>query len=524
MVKRPVVLVIIDGFGHSDNPIGNAVTMAHTPTLDGWAKRYPHTLLQASGDIVGLDWGEPGNSEVGHLNIGAGRIVQYYSAIIKSAIADRSFFSNPALLSALKNAQAKQTKLHLIGMLTAGAVHASFEHIVALLELIKLEKISVPVRLHLFTDGKDSSPKEGESLLGRLNTYLPPLPAGQVKVVSIIGRNLAMDRNNRWQLTQQAYDLWVHGRGEASEDLVASLRRYYQADYTDITIPPTVLANESTATVEDGDSIIFFNFREDSMRQVASSFIQPEFKRFATKPLPNSSITTFTAYLDTQTAAVAFGPYPVTNGLAEWVSAQGKTQLHVAESEKYAHVTLFFNGLHNQAYPGETDFLLESPADLLANPEMRSQDITAKVVADLENRFHDLIVVNFANADLLSHLGNINLVVKGISKIDQSLASIYEVVKKQDAIMVVTADHGNAESLIYGTSGEIETKHNQNPVPLYLIASQYADQSKLPLATSGILADVAPTILELMKLPIPAEMTGQSILRLLSTSQDAAAQ
>lgn len=508
MSSRPLVLVIIDGFGHSENKIGNAIALAQKPFLDHLRGHYPFTLLQASGQAVGLDWGESGNSEVGHLSIGAGRIVKQYLSIINDAINSGEFFVNPALARSMKRAVSSSAKLHLLGLLTSGSVHASFKHLLALLEMARKFKIPAAY-LHLFMDGKDSAPKEGLALLKKLRENLPD--SSSVKIATIVGRNYAMERNNDWTRTAAAYGLFAKGLGQVVDNLENKIQAYYDTGLTDDNLPPTIVNGLPSPLITASDSLIFFNFREDSMRQITRAFVDREFPYFTRESVSGLHVTTLTKYFDCLEENFAFPPLQVLNNLAQWLGLNGKKQFHMAESEKYAHVTLFFNGLEDKIYDGETDFFLESPHDLAAVPEMRSADIAEKVVNELRRDYYDFFLINFANADLIAHLGNINLVAKGIEKVDTATRVIYQEVKKQNGLMIITSDHGNAEALTRTVTGERETKHNISPVPFYLVSEDYLNRT-FSGKTSGILADIAPTVLELMALPVPKEMTGQSLL------------
>lgn len=506
MSYSPLLLIIIDGFGFSQNKKGNAVAMAKKPNLDFFEKNYPHTLLQASGTVVGLEWGEPGNSEVGHLAIGGGRYFKHYLPTINAAINDKSFFSNEILLKAAQNIKERSSKLHIAGLLTSGSVHANFKHLTALIDFSKKQEVK-NIYLHLFTDGKDSGVKESRQLLIKLESEIEG--AENIKIATVVGRDFAMNRTNDWQKTNQARDLIINGAGSEVADFQKALERYHQQGITDEAIPPTVLAGLSKPLVSAGDSLVFFNFREDSMKQLAKSFADTE----------DLFVVSFTKYFEDSKVYHIFEPIKMDKGLAEWLSLKGKKQLHIAESEKYAHVTYFFNGLENKVYDGETDLFLESPKELAKAPEMRSMDIAQKVVEELKREHYDFFVINFANADLLSHLGNIDLVVKGIEKIDEALGLIFEEVERFGGTMLITSDHGNAEALIYSVTGERETKHNLNPVPFYLVSPKFQKFQSDTLdklsekEISGVLPDIAPTILEIMGLDVSPEMDGKILIK-----------
>jgi 2,3-bisphosphoglycerate-independent phosphoglycerate mutase len=513
--KKVIVLAILDGWGFGKREVGNPIEQANTPIMDEIAIRYPMALLQASGQAVGMTWGEAGNSEVGHLSIGAGRIVEQYFSRINRSIMNKTFFSNPALVGAYQHARQNNSRVHLIGLLTSGTVHAAFELVSALLELTAQVKFS-ETYLHLFLDGKDSKPQGGLELLGRVKEEINKYGYG--KVATIIGRNFAMDRDNNWELTQKAYELIAQGKGERSLDLQVNIKKYYQEGQNDSSMPPIVAGDSGFSAISENDSLIFFNFREDSMRQILKPFVEPDFSLFSRPYLKNLYICTMTPYLENPAIAVAFSPPEITNGLAEVLSKAGRLQLHIAESEKYAHITYFFNGLKTKPFNGETDIFIESLKDHEGNPAMKSQEIAATAAEEIRRNFYDFIVLNLANPDVLAHTGNFAATVRGIEAVDKAVGIIKEAVFEKDGILVVTADHGNAEMMVYKGSGETETKHERNPVPFYLVAKEYQINKTPEIVAKetskavGVLADVAPTILELMDIPQPAEMTGISLL------------
>jgi 2,3-bisphosphoglycerate-independent phosphoglycerate mutase len=493
---RPIVLTILDGWGYSRERNGNAIASAKTPTLDEISQNYPSLLLQASGPAVGMTYGEPGNSEVGHLTIGTGRVIFQYLARIAKAIQKGDFSKNPVLGELAEHVQKNKSTLHIIGLLTSGAVHAHIDHVIALVAFAKNNNL--PYKIHLFTDGRDSGLKEAPELLKKLSREIGGLEA----LASVIGRDIAMDRNNNWSFTQTAFDLITHGVGTKTTDIYNSLSQYYAQDIHDADIPPTVIQETKIA---DNDALVFFNFREDSMRQLIKSFTESDFKSF-NRILPNNLyLATMTRYTESSQLHVLFPPPTIQNSLSEVLSTTGKKHFHIAETEKYAHVTFFFNGLRDTPFEHETDFFLESLSNPSEHPEMRAVDIATRTVEELQNESYDLYVINIANADILAHLGNLEHATQGIEAIDQAIAIIKEKVLEKDGYLIITADHGNAESMIYKKTGEQETMHDSNPVPFYLIAQEYKrTQSPEEVSSSlgepkGLLADIAPTILELMK-------------------------
>ncbi len=520
--KKPFVLAILDGWGFGKKEVGNPIKQANTPVIDGIAREYPMTLLQASGQAVGMTWGESGNSEVGHLSIGAGRIVEQYFSRISRSISDKTFFSNPALVGAYAYAQKNRSKVHLIGLLTSGTVHSAFALIPALLDLATRNDHH-ETYLHLFSDGKDSGLQEGIKLLESVRNEIQKRNYG--KLATVIGRNFAMDRDNNWELTQKTYELIVKSTGEKSSDPLITIKNYYQQGQNDSSMPPIVVGDSGFSGIADNDSLIFFNFREDSMRQILKPFIEPAFSLFPRADLKNLYVCTMTQYLENPAVAVAFPPPDIVNGLAEVISTSEKNQLHIAETEKYAHITYFFNGLKTKEFNGETDVFIESLKDSENNPAMKSWEIAVKVAEEIGRDFYDFVVLNLANPDVLAHTGDFSATVKGVEAVDRAIGLIKDAVLGKNGILIATADHGNAEGMVYKSTGEAETRHESNPVPFYLVARQYQINKTPELLAretseaAGILADVAPTILEFMGLPQPAEMTGKSLLSILAAKQ-----
>jgi len=484
--------------------------------LDFIKANYPSLLLQASGKAVGLTWGETGNSEVGHLTLGAGRIIFQYLSRINKAVEAGDFFTNPAFVQAADHAKKNKGKLHIAGLLTSGSVHAYFNHILALADFAN--RNGVNAKLHLYTDAKDSGLKEGKSLLIKLGQYLLNYP--NVKIATIVGRDFSMDRNNNWDLTEKAYNLMVRGDGEKTDDPATKLEEYYAQGLHDNKIPPLLV--DPSGNIEDGDGIILFNFREDSIRQITRAFIDEEFSFFPRQNFTNIAVASMTPYLENPKLLVAFPAPETNNGLAEVLSLNGKKQFHIAETEKYAHVTFFFNCLRNQPFEGETDIFIKSLRKPEENPEMQANDILAKVTEELQKDIYDFIVINFANADMLAHSGNLEKTIMGVQTIDSCIGKLREAVFQKDGIMIITADHGNAES-ITSKGGEEEAKHNISPVPFFMVVKEYEkprteeEIAKSFSGSSGIIADVAPTIMEILGIPKPEEMTGESLFKYLSS-------
>ncbi|PJE51006.1 MAG: phosphoglycerate mutase (2,3-diphosphoglycerate-independent) [Candidatus Yanofskybacteria bacterium CG10_big_fil_rev_8_21_14_0_10_36_16] len=509
--SKPFVLTILDGWGHNEKKIDNAIAQANTPTMDMFEKAYPSGLLQASGLAVGMPWGESGNSEVGHLTIGSGRIIEQYSSKINKSIANGEFFIIENLVGAFRHAREHNGSVHIVGLLTSGTVHASYNNLLALIEMaakINFEKTYI----HLFLDGKDSGLKEGVPLMKQLRADIERLQHGIL--TTVIGRDFGMDKNNDWNKTQKAYNLLVSAMGQPVDDLVSKTEEFYSVGMTDPEILPLLSSQSHFHGIKDNDSIIFFNFREDGMRQIVKPFIDNGFSDFETKKLKNIYIASMTRYFDGTPIHVIFERPNIKNSLSEILSSNSKTHFHIAETVKYAHVTYFFKGLSDKEFEGETNEFLKSPNILLNNPAMRSQEITTRVVDEIIKGYYDFIVLNFANADMLAHTGNFEATKRGIEWIDKGLKEIHDAVLAKNATMIVTADHGNAEEMIEKGTGDPVSKHAMNPVPVHLVGKNYKKQGgNNSMEIIGLLSDVAPTILELMQLPKPPEMTGRSLIQ-----------
>lgn len=512
---KPVILTILDGWGYSNEKHGNAILGAKTPSINFIQKNYPSLLLQASGKAAGMTWGETGNSEVGHLTLGAGRVVFQYLSRINKSLSNGEFFSNEMFNKATDHVKSNDSTLHLAGLLTSGSVHTHMDVLFALINLAAKNNIK-NLKIHIFTDGKDSGLKEAPALIKKLQDHIDKTGLGSI--ATIIGRDYAMDRDKNWDFTQKAYNLIVSGDGEKTTNATEKIEEVYGLGITDSKLPPLLL--DEQGLIKENDAIIFFNFREDSMRQITRSFIEKDFQIFPVKQFENVFIVTMTQYL-VDSLNVAFPIPQLKNGLAEVLSQNKKIQYHISETEKYAHVTYFFNCLNNVPYDGETDVFIESDRKYLENPEMRTSEIVEKVINSLNENSFDFYVINFANTDILSHSGDFNTTIKGVEAVDSAVGKLLKTIIEKDGIMIVTSDHGNAESMLYKSSGESATKHDDNPVPFYLIGKEFErprsnDEIETTMnQSSGLLSDVAPTILELMGIEKPAEMTGESLLNLL---------
>jgi len=515
---KPIVLIILDGYGRGPENAANAIFKAKKPNIDFIEKNFPMTNLQASGIAAGLPWGEEGNSEVGHLNLGAGQIIYQYLPRITFAIRDGSFFKKPALLQAAKHVKKNNSSFHIIGLAGSGNVHSYIDHLYAILDFTKKENIK-DVFIHAFTDGRDSPPKDAldfyEKVQNKLNRDYP-----FAKIVSLIGRHYGMDRDNNWDRIETAYRLLTESQGEISPDVKTAIKSNYDKNITDEFIEPKVIKKES---IEDNDAVVFFNFREDSARQLTRVFVEEKFDKFERKKVNNLYFVTMTRYEKDLPLNVLFEPLEIKNMLAKVISDAGKKQIHIAETEKYAHVTYFFNGGIENSMPNEDRLLIPTKRDhdFAEDPAMSAPEITEKLIEAVNSKKYDFIVVNYANADMVGHTGNFQATVSTVEVLDGEVGKIVAEVLKISSVLIITADHGNADEKIDLLTGEPLTEHTINPVPFYLIGNDFKrekSQEKLKvekIEVDGILADVAPTILELMELSQPPEMTGKSLLKIL---------
>ena len=511
MSKKPVVLIIMDGFGINKREDYNAVAQAKKPNLDMLMKTYPWKQGYASGMAVGLPDGQMGNSEVGHMNMGAGRIIYQELTRITKEIEDGDFFKNEALLSAIENCKAKNSALHMFGLLSDGGVHSHNTHMYGLLELAKREGLE-KVYLHCFLDGRDTPPKSGRDFVAAAVDKMKEIGVG--KVATVMGRYYAMDRDNRWDRVELAYKAMVYGEGKTGTDPVLAVENSYGADVTDEFVVPTVIERDGkpVATVKNDDSVIFYNFRPDRAREIARSFCNDDFDGFERRD--GRIDTKFVCFTDYDAAMpnkdVAFKKVDIKNTFGEDLSKLGKTQLRTAETEKYAHVTFFFNGGVEEPYPGEDRILVKSPkvATYDLQPEMSAYEVCDGLVKAIKSGKYDTIICNFANPDMVGHTGVLEAAIKAIEAVDVCIGRAYEALKEVDGAMFICADHGNAEMMIDYETGEPWTAHTTNPVP-FILVNAGADYD---LAEGGKLCDIIPTMLELMDIPQPEEMTGKSLL------------
>lgn len=526
MSQKPFLLVILDGFGRGPEAPSNAIWKAVKPTFDYIETNFPMTNLQASGIAVGLPWGEEGNSEVGHLNLGSGRIVYQYMPRIIFAIRDGSFFTNAALVGAIEHAKNNNSALNIMGLISSGNVHSYIDHFYAVLELAKRMELQ-NVKIHAFTDGRDAPPKEGVNFLEKVKQKIKVEYPG-ARIVSVIGRYYAMDRDDRWELTEKAYNLITQNEGKRFKSPAEALRADYEKNLTDEFIEPAVIAEKDEVIVraDNNDSFIYINFREDSARQLTEAFVLKDFDKFKRNELKNIYFATMTRYKEGLDTRVAFEPLEIKKSLAEILSENNKKQLHIAETEKYAHITYFFNGGVEKPFPDEERILISSAQDykFSEHPQMSAPEITNKILLAIRDKKYDIIIANYANADMVGHAGDYDATVKAIETLDNQIGSLLEAVLKAKGLMIITADHGNADEKRNPLTGEPHPEHSSNPVPFYLIAPEFTvrkSQEELErqrIEVDGILADVAPTVLELMNLTIPREMTGHSLLKLLKAS------
>ena len=520
--KVPHVLMILDGFGHREDDKDNAIAAADMPNLDKIYQQYPHGLISASGEDVGLPDGQFGNSEVGHMNLGAGRVLYQDSTRISSEVANREFYKNEALVNAVKAANELGGNVHIMGLLSDGGVHSHQDHIEAMCHSALVHGAK-NVFVHCFLDGRDTPPKSADKYINRLREHIGKLNAhyegGRVQIASIIGRYYAMDRDNRWDRVQKAYELITEGKADRLATRAdGAVQAAYKARETDEFINPTIVIgrDEVPYTVDDNDALIFMNFRADRARELAQAFVLPdhEFSGFARHKQPRlAAFVMLTKYSDVLAAnpktSIAYYPTSLTNTLGEYLQNKSKTQLRIAETEKYAHVTFFFSGGREEEYKGETRILVPSPdvATYDLKPEMSAPEVTDELVAAIESGKYDVLVVNYANGDMVGHTGIFDAAVKAVEALDVCIGRVETAVRAAGGNMLITADHGNCEQMQDYESGQVHTQHTTEHVPLIYIGEQ-----SVTVRSGGKLSDIAPTILALMNIEQPDEMTGENLL------------
>lgn len=508
-------LIILDGFGVAPRGQANPRSRAATPVLDKLEREAFSVTLQASGIAVGLPWGEPGNSEVGHLALGSGRILYHHLPRIIAAIQDESFFTNEAIAGAFAHARTHNGRVHVMSLVSSGSVHAYIDHLYAVFEMA--ERRHTHVALHVFTDGRDSEPKEAKKFIPQIDERMRALNVG--RVVSICGRDFSMDRNGHWEKTKQAYDLLTRGSARRATSVVDALSAAYEEGLSDAHVAPTSITDGDTPPVilQPGDALIFLNFREDSARQLAEAFGIDSFSRFERLSIANLYFATMTQYSEAIDAHVAFEPIDVRQTLGETLAERGYSQLRVAETDKYAHVTYFFNGLREQPYIREDRKLIPSASVQSEDqvPQMRAAQIADVIVRDIEQDAHDVIIANFANADMVGHTGKFDACAKALEAIDEALGRIIAVCEEQGVMLMITADHGNVEEKIDLLTGRERTEHTTNPVPFFALGPgvppSMGPLDPNPNAAKGILIDVAPTLLMALGLKPPEQMTGSNL-------------
>ncbi|MFH0955693.1 MAG: 2,3-bisphosphoglycerate-independent phosphoglycerate mutase [Candidatus Falkowbacteria bacterium] len=519
---KPVVLIVLDGWGIANPYTGNAISQANTPNIKSYIAKYPAMVLVASGEGVGLPWGESGNSEVGHLNLGLGRILYQNLPRINKYIADRSFYKNKVLLKAIEHVKKNNSKLHLLGLTSSGCVHSSLEHLQALIALMAEKEVN-EFYVHAILDGRDGPFNSGLNFIKDVEISLKDTKG---EIASLHGRFYAMDRDNHWNRTAKSYEVMTLGVGEKHESAEKAIEESYAKKIYDEEFMPTVITKDGKpiAKIEDGDAVIFFNYRPDRARQLTKAFILPGFVKFKREKYLNIFFATFTEYEKNLPVEIVFPLEVLKNTLGEVLCNAGLKQLRIAETEKYAHVTYFFNGGCEVKSEGEDQILVSSPAvssyDL--KPEMSALEVTDKILGAIEQDSYDFILINFANPDMVGHTGNLSATIKAVETVDKCVGKIVNSVLAKGGLLFITADHGNAEGLFNMQTGMIDKEHSANPVPLLIVGKEYEGKSLSShdapggdlslIQPQGMLSDVAPTILKVMGLEKPSEMTGRSLV------------
>jgi len=509
--RKPHLLIILDGFGHSESSDSNAIRAANMPHWQALLASCPNGLISGSGEDVGLPDGQMGNSEVGHMNLGAGRVVYQDFTRITKAIRDGEFATNPVIAGAVAKAVSHGKAVHILGLLSPGGVHSHEDHLHAMVDAA-IAQGAQRVYVHAFLDGRDTPPRSAEPSLVAMEQHLRA--TGKGRVATIIGRYYAMDRDNRWDRVESAYRLLTEGKAERTcATAVEALHASYAADVSDEFVAASVIAgaNETAATIDDGDAVIFMNFRADRAREITKSFVDQDFKGFTRVKTPVlADFVMLTEYSAAIKAPVAYRPTSLVNSLGEYLASLGKTQLRIAETEKYAHVTFFFSGGREEPYDGETRILVPSPnvATYDLQPEMSAAEVTDKLVAAIASGDHDVLICNYANGDMVGHTGDFDAAVKACETLDQCVGRLAEAVRAAGGDMLITADHGNVEQMRDSETGQAHTAHTCELVPFVYLGQRHG----VEIASGGVLSDVAPTLLHLMGLPQPVEMTGRNLV------------
>ncbi|OPJ56435.1 2,3-bisphosphoglycerate-independent phosphoglycerate mutase [Alkalithermobacter paradoxus] len=506
-MKKPVALIILDGWGISNSKTGNAIKEANTPNFDKYIATYPNVAIKTSGMDVGLPNGQMGNSEVGHLNIGSGRIIYQELTRITKSIEDGDFFENPELLKAVENAKKEGNNLHVMGLLSDGGVHSHIDHLKGVLRLAKKEGLN-NVYVHAFLDGRDTPPSSALQYIAEIEEYMNEIGIGKIATVS--GRYYSMDRDKRWERTELAYKAMVNGEGQTCESALKAVKDSYDKGQTDEFVDPTVILENGNpvSKIKENDSIIFFNFRPDRARQITRAIVDEEFNGFERKHIKTVFVCMTQYDITIQNVHVAFRPEKITNTLGEYLSKKGMKQLRIAETEKYAHVTFFFNGGVEEANEGEDRKLIPSPkvATYDLKPEMSAYELTEELINKIDEDKYDFIVLNYANPDMVGHTGVIDAAVKAVEAVDDCLEKVVQKIVSLGGSVIITSDHGNAEEML-NEAGEVVTAHSTNEVPCIVVTNE-----SVKLREGGRLSDLAPTVLDIMGLDKPIEMTGQSLI------------
>lgn len=511
MTRKPHVLIILDGFGHSESSDSNAIRAAHMPNWQALLNDCPHGLVSGSGEDVGLPDGQMGNSEVGHMNLGAGRVVYQDFTRITKAVRDGEFKQNPVLVQALDRAIRAGRAVHILGLLSPGGVHSHEDHLHAMVDMA-VARGAQAIYVHAFLDGRDTPPRSAHASLEAMEAHLAK--TGKGRVASIVGRYFAMDRDNRWERVEAAYRLLTEGMATRQvSSAVAGLQAAYNSDISDEFVPATCVVPEGAAPacISDGDAVVFMNFRADRAREITRAFVDDDFTGFNRVKRPAlADFVMLTEYADSIKAPVAFKPSALHNSLGEYLAGLGKTQLRIAETEKYAHVTFFFSGGREQPYAGETRILVPSPAVATYDmqPEMSAAEVTDKLVAAITSGEYDALICNYANGDMVGHTGNFDAAVAACETLDQCLGRLRAAIEQVGGEMLVTADHGNVEQMRDSATGQAHTAHTCERVPFVYVGTQ----SAVRIAENGVLSDVAPTLLSLMGLAQPNDMTGRNLV------------
>lgn len=512
--KKPHVLIVMDGWGIAPSWGGNAISQAKTPVFDKVWQNFPSTSLLASGEAVGLPANSPGNSEAGHLNLGAGHVVHQDISLIDIQINDRSFFKNSKILKAIEHARRNDSNLHLIGLMSKTGTHSHLRHLYALLLMIKANNFD-RVFIHLISDGRDSDPTSGMEMAEEVEEFIREKGIG--KIVSLAGRFYAMDRDNRWGRVSRYYNLVTKNEGEVFPSAVQALSTSYSRGVTDEFIEPCLIASETSQKIpiEDTDGIIVFNFRGDRVREITRAFLDENLPQFPDrKKLNNLYFATFVIYDDHLLSEQVFSPEKIPHPLAKVIAEHGLTQFHIAETEKYPHITYFFNGGGEALFPGEKRLLIPSPRQFNTYdriPQMSAEEVTVNLVKAIRSGLFDFLVVNFANADMVGHTGNLAAAMQAVEVVDSSVGRVLDAVMTMGGVAIITADHGNAEEMVNPQTGEPDTEHTTNPVPMCIVSPDEKIRH-FKLLTDGILGSVAPTLLDLMSVPKPEEMPLSSLI------------